>query len=289
MKRPLIIGLGEVLWDMLPTGKQLGGAPANVALHAQQLGAEAVVVSAVGNDVLGNEIIEKLNKRQVRHCLTKTAQATGIVAVKMHQGIPEYTIAENVAWDHIQYTQEIKLLIGRIAGVSFGSLAQRSQLSRQTIHMILSQISESTIKLFDINIRQYFYTKETISISLHASNVLKINVEELGLLSALFQLPTGELEKLRAISHIFNIKLIALTKGEKGSILYTDREISCLKACPVQVVDTIGAGDAFSAALLMGLVRKKSLNLIHEQATKVSAYVCSQYGATPQLPRKLIY
>ncbi|MDA3904627.1 MAG: carbohydrate kinase [Bacteroidales bacterium] len=289
MKRPLIIGLGEVLWDMLPEGKQLGGAPANVAFHARQLGADAVVVSAVGEDSLGNEIIKNVNKKQLRHHLTKTEQPTGTVEVKLHNGIPDYTIGENVAWDYIQYTPELKRLTDHAAAVCFGSLAQRSPVSQHTIQKILSQMPKNSIKLFDINIRKYYYTKETISLSLKASNVLKINYEELGLLSALFQLPSDETEKLRAISKTFGIKLIALTKGEKGSVLYTDSEISCLEATPVQLADTIGAGDSFSATLLMGLIHKKALSNIHRQAAQVSAFVCSQHGATPQLPRELIY
>ncbi|MBN1651026.1 MAG: carbohydrate kinase [Bacteroidales bacterium] len=289
MDRSLIIGLGEILWDLLPEGRQLGGAPANVAFHAQQLGADAIVVSAVGKDTLGNEIIENLDRNHLSYHLSKTAEPTGTVEVKLRNGVPEYMIRENVAWDYIQYTPELKRLTDRAAAVCFGSLAQRSPVSRKTIQKVLLHMPKNSIKLFDINIRKYYYTKETISLSLMASNVLKINQEELSLLSALFHLPSRELEKLRSIAQNFGIKLIALTKGEKGSVLYTDSEISYLEAAPVQLADTIGAGDSFSATLLMGLINKKALRQIHRQATQVSAFVCSHSGATPQLPKELIY
>jgi fructokinase len=289
MRKPVVIGLGEVLWDLLPGEKKLGGAPANVAFHAQQLGADAVVVSAIGNDALGEEMIDVLVKKQLRHHLAKTDWPTGTVEVKLHQGNPEYNIIENVAWDHIQYTTEIEFLADVASAICFGSLAQRCLLTQQTIYKVLSQMPDQAIKLFDINIRQQYFTREILLRSLNACNMLKINHEELDLLTGLLQLPSDETEKLHVILQKFGLKLIALTKGEKGSLLYTDKEVSRVEATHIQVVDTIGAGDSFSAALIMGLINKKPLRQIHQHAARVSSFVCTQKGATPQLPNELIF
>ncbi|PIQ28435.1 MAG: carbohydrate kinase [Bacteroidetes bacterium CG18_big_fil_WC_8_21_14_2_50_41_14] len=289
MRKPVVIGLGEVLWDLLPGEKKLGGAPANVAFHARQLGADAVVVSAIGNDALGEEMIDVLVKKQLSHHLAKTVWPTGTVEVKLHQGNPEYNIIENVAWDHIQYTTEIEYLADTASAICFGSLAQRSLLTQQTIYKVLSRMPDQAIKLFDINIRQQYFTREILLRSLNACNMLKINHEELDLLTDLLQLPSDETEKLHVILQKFGLQLIALTKGEKGSLLYTDKEVSNVEATHIQVVDTIGAGDSFSAALIMGLINKNPLCQIHQHAARVSSFVCTQKGATPQLPVELIF
>ncbi|MDP2721640.1 MAG: carbohydrate kinase [Bacteroidales bacterium] len=289
MRKPVVIGLGEVLWDLLPGEKKLGGAPANVAFHARQLGADAVVVSAIGNDALGEEMIDVLVKKRLRYHLAKTDWPTGSVEVKLHQGNPEYNIIENVAWDHIQYTTEIEFLADVASAICFGSLAQRCLLTQQTIYKVLSRMPDQAIKLFDINIRQQYFTREILLRSLNACNMLKINHEELDLLTDLLQLPSDETEKLHVILQKFGLKLIALTKGEKGSLLYTDKEVSRVEATHIQVVDTIGAGDSFSAALIMGLINKKPLRQIHQHAARVSSFVCTQKGATPQLPDELIF
>lgn len=289
MNKPIIIGLGEVLWDMLPGGKQLGGAPANVAFHASQLGGDAFVLSAVGNDVLGLEIIDTLERRGIHYLLSQTKQPTGTVDVILKQGIPEYTIVENVAWDNIQFTDEVKILSQQAAAVCFGSLAQRSQQSRETIQKVLEELPVNAVKLFDINIRQHFYTNEIISSSLHACNVLKINDEELDLLTDLLMLPSNEMAKLDVLLGKYKIQLIALTKGEKGSLLYNGNELSQLDIQQVHVADTIGAGDSFSATLIMGLIKGESIRMIHKQANSISAFVCTQHGATPTLPVELKY
>lgn len=289
MNKPIIIGLGEVLWDMLPEGKQLGGAPANVAFHASQLGGDAFVLSAVGNDVLGLEIIDTLERKDIHYLLSQTKQPTGTVDVILKQGIPEYTIVENVAWDNIQFTDEVKVLSQQAAAVCFGSLAQRSPQSRETIQRVLEELPVNAVKLFDINIRQHFYTKEIISNSLHACNILKINDEELDLLTDLLKLPSNEMAKLDFLLGKYKIQLIALTKGEKGSLLYNGNELSQLDIQQVHVADTIGAGDSFSATLIMGLIKGESIRMIHKQANSISAFVCMQHGATPTLPVELKY
>ncbi len=289
MKKPKVIGLGEVLWDMLPSGNQLGGAPANVAFHAMQLGADALVVSAIGDDELGVELANTLSSMGLQHLLQQSSSGTGTVGVHLEDGIPMYSIKEGVAWDEIRSSNELDELARTADAVCFGTLAQRNHVSRETIQLFLSRLSPEAICLCDLNLRQQYYTKETIIDSLKACNVLKINDYELDVLSSLLRLPAGEEAKLQQLAADFSLNIIALTKGSEGSLLYTADELSHFSAKTITVADTIGAGDSFSAALIMGLIQKKSLRHMHEHATRISAYVCQQHGAMPVLPKELIY
>jgi fructokinase len=282
-----IIGLGEILWDMLPSGKQLGGAPANFAHHANALGNQGVVVSAVGEDKLGHQILRQLknlclNRRYV--AINKT-KPTGTVSVTLDdKGHPSYTIHQQVAWDFIAKTPSLKKLAKRTHAVCFGSLAQRSYLSRNTIQTFLKDIPSEALRIFDINLRQSFYSKEIIDSSLRLANVFKINEEELAIVANLLLFAENQSERtiLKLLAIRYNLRLIALTKGDKGSLLYSEGQFSTHRGYPTQVVDTVGAGDSFTAALTVGMLKKHKLGRINDNANRLAAFVCSQTGATPK-------
>lgn len=282
-----VIGIGEILWDMLPTGKILGGAPANFAYHAQQLGAEGTVISAVCNDELGKEIEQVLKEKELNNCLSIAEQPTGTVSVELRNGSPSYTIHEGVAWDNMELTNCAKDKLHTANAVCFGSLAQRNTISRKAIVEALEIMPANALKVFDINLRQHFYTKEIIESSLERANVFKINDEELLIFRDMFHLEGSDEEVCQTIIKRYNLRLMALTKGENGSDLLTADEVSYMKTPQVEVADTIGAGDSFTATLVMGLLGKKPLKQLHQEAVEISAFVCTQNGATPVIPMEL--
>ena len=282
-----MVGVGEILWDVLPHGKQLGGAPANFAYHACQLGNEGVVVSCVGDDDDGNEIIETLNNKNITHSLVIRDQyPTGTVGVKMDEGgIPSYTIYENTAWDHLVLNAAHLELAERADVICYGTLALRNRESRESILKFISHTQPQCTRIYDINLRQNYYSKEIIEILLFTSTILKLNSEELEVVRGMFGLAGNEDSLLQQLCRKFDLALIVLTAGADGSRLFSlDRGESAMKAVPTEVVDTVGAGDSFTAAVATGLFRKMSLTEIHSFAAKVSAYVCSRKGATPELP-----
>ncbi|GJM62989.1 carbohydrate kinase [Persicobacter diffluens] len=286
MKQYKIIGIGEILWDLLPGGKQLGGAPGNFAFHCQQLGAQSYLLSAVGKDGLGDEIQQQLNAQHLgRYITVLPAQPTGTVEVELSSnGIPQYTIHEDVAWDYIPFSPEIQVLAEAAHAICFGSLAQRSAVSASTIRRLLKSAPEDCLKVFDINLRQHFYSKVIIEDSLRLCNVLKINKEELMVLQEFYHLPSEEIAALKSLIGQYQLKWIALTKGAEGSILMDARgEVSELSSPKVVVSDTVGAGDAFTAALVMGILKGQPLKDLHAQAVKIAAFVCTQKGAMPAL------
>lgn len=289
MKKFITIGIGEILWDMLPDGKMLGGAPANFAYHTHQLGSDGIVISAVGDDILGKEIEEIVEGKGLVNGLSKSTFPTGTVSVELTNGIPDYTIHENVAWDDIQLNEVAKEKLKQANAVCFGSLAQRCEMSQKAIWAALEMVPESCLKVFDINIRQSFFTKDLIDKSLLYADIFKINDEELELFQSMFQLEGSVDELCQQILVKYDLKLLTLTKGSDGSILYTPTEKSDLPTPAVQVIDTIGAGDSFNATMVMGLLYNKPLKVIHNNAIKVSAFVCTQKGATPVLPNNLMY
>ncbi len=288
--RPIVVGLGEVLWDLLPRGKQFGGAPANFAYHARALGARAYVVSCVGADPLGDEILGRLDSLGLNrdYVAVDAAHPTGTVSVELDAGgRPTYIIHENVAWDFLRPAPAMLSLAGAADVVCFGSLAQRSAVSRATIREFLAATGKDCLRIFDINLRQHYFDLDTITAGLSWATVLKLNDEELPVVARLLSIGGTEQEMLDTLCRRFDLRLIALTKGAQGSLLYKLGESSTQAAAAVEVADTVGAGDAFTAALSMGMLAGLGLDVINAHANRVARYVCSQHGATPPLPPEL--
>lgn len=280
-KRPIVVGIGELLWDMLPTGKKAGGAPINFVYHASRLGAEGYAISAVGDDELGDEILQELDRNEIRYLVEKVPYPTGTVQVELKDGNPTYTINERVAWDHLSPTSCAIDLAERADAICFGTLGQRSAQSRETIQSILSFASEEAYRCFDINLRQHYYTKELIEESLYLANVLKINDKELLMIRDEFHLKGTDKEIADWFIEHYSLRMVVLTAGDSYSTIYTAAEISTLPTPVVDVVDTVGAGDAFTGALITSLLKGASLKEAHGFAVKTAAYVCSQEGAWP--------
>lgn len=288
--RNMIVGLGEVLWDVFPDRKVMGGAPANFAYHVSQFGYNGYIVSAIGNDPLGKEILDCLAEKELNYMIEITDYPTGTVNVNLNnEGVPQYEICENVAWDNIPFTARTTELIANVSTVAFGSLAQRSSVSRETIKRFLKSMPESSLKIFDINIRQHFYTKELIRESLQLSNMLKINDEEVSLIARLFQYKESDEQDIcKRLLRKYKLNIVILTKGTDGSFVFTPEEVSFLPTPKVEVVDTVGAGDSFTAAFVASYMQRQNLKTAHQLAVDVSAYVCTQHGAMPKLPRHLL-
>lgn len=285
-----IIGLGEVLYDVLPEGAKLGGAPANFAYHASQFGFDAMAVSAVGNDALGDQALETFDKNGLKYVIPRVAYPTGTVNVSLDEaGVPTYTFTPNVAWDHIPFTPEMKAIAKEARAVCFGSLAQRSAESRETIHRFLESTPEDCVKIFDVNLRGNFYNKEVLSEGVKHADILKINDEELVTIGRMFDYPGLDMEeKCRLIMHRYNLKMVVLTCGTNGSYVFAPNDVTSFKPTPkVEVADTVGAGDSFTGAFTAGILSGKTIQEAHELAVKVSAYVCTQKGAMPKLPEEL--
>ena len=283
-----VVGLGEVLWDVLPEGKKLGGAPSNFAYHAGQfLGMDnTIAVSALGEDKLGEETIKALEEHQLNCLLPRVPYPTGTVQVQLdEQGIPTYDIKENVAWDNIPFTKEIEDVASTCRAVCFGSLAQRNVVSRETIHRFLDLTPKDCMKIFDINLRQNFYNKEIIKESLQRCNVLKINDEELVLIGRMFGYPGLDIEnKCWLILGKYNLDMLVLTCGTNGSYVFTPGQMSFQETPKVEVADTVGAGDSFTGSFCAAILNGKPVTEAHKLAVEVSAYVCTQNGAMPTLP-----
>ncbi len=286
----VIVGIGEILWDVFPNGKVLGGAPANFAYHVSQFGFDGRAISAIGNDELGNEIIDCLSKKNFKYIIEKTPFPTGTVQVTLDaNGIPQYEICQKVAWDNIPFTPEMEELARKTRTVCFGSLAQRSQASRLTINRFLDLVPEDALKIFDINLRQHFYSQELIDHSLTRCNVLKINDDEVTLVAKLFGWEVlNEMQVCEKLLADYSLKMLVLTKGTQGSYVMTISEKSFKPTPVVQVVDTVGAGDSFTAAFVASILKGKTIAQAHETAVAVSAYVCTQHGAMPVLPESIL-
>ncbi len=284
----LVVGMGEALWDLLPQGKKIGGAPANFAFHVSQFGLDSCAVSAIGNDELGDEIIQTFDEKRLHYSLPRVDFPTGTVQVSLDdEGVPCYDIKEDVAWDNIPFTDELKKMAYRTRAVCFGTLAQRSPLSRSTILKFVETMpdAEGQLKIFDINLRQNFYTKEIIDESLKHCNILKINDEELIVLGRLFGYSAIDLqEKCVAVLKQYHLKMVILTCGTNGSYVFTSHDTSYYPTPKVKVADTVGAGDSFTATFCTAILRGRSITEAHKLAVDVSAYVCTQTGAMPILP-----
>lgn len=278
-----IIGLGEILWDMLPTGKQLGGAPANFAYHVCRLGGNGWAVSAISDDELGREIKSTLSAKKLNTILEEVNEPTGTVQVTLNAaGVPTYDITEGVAWDHIPFTERIGDLAKETSAVCFGTLAQRSPESRATIHEFIENMPAGSLKVYDINLRQNYYDEKIISDSLRLADILKINDEELDIVSKMLSLSGTQEERCRAISRAFNLKFVILTKGGDGSEVVLEDKVHISRPGKIDIVDTVGAGDSFTAAFILAYLRGESLENAHTLATEVSSYVCTKAGAMPE-------
>ena len=290
MENTIVVGMGEALWDVLPEGKKIGGAPANFAYHVSQFGLESRVVSAVGDDKLGMEIWENFREKKLSAMVEVVPYPTGTVQVELDaEGVPCYDIKEGVAWDNIPYTPALEGLAQCTKAVCFGSLAQRSVVSRETINRFLDAMpSEDTWKIFDINLRQGFYTKEILCNSFEKCNVLKINDEELVTVSRMFGYPGIDLQdKCWILLAKYNLKMLILTCGVNGSYVFTPGHVSFVETPKVEVADTVGAGDSFTAAFVSSVLQGLSVTEAHKLAVETSAYVCTQNGAMPVLPQEL--
>ena len=284
----IVVGMGEALWDVLPEGKKIGGAPANFAYHVSQFGLPSCVESAIGDDALGKEIIENFTSKGLDQLIAEVPYPTGTVQVEIDQtGIPLYDIKENVAWDNIPYTEHLDALAKRTKAVCFGSLAQRNVVSRETINHFLDTMpkDDDSLIVFDVNLRQGFYNKEILCKSMQNCNILKINDEELITVSRMFGYPGIDLQdKCWILLGKYNLKMLILTCGINGSYVFTPGNVSFQPTPKVEVADTVGAGDSFTAAFIASILKGKSVTEAHTIAVKTSAFVCTQKGAMPILP-----
>ncbi|MCQ2245110.1 MAG: carbohydrate kinase [Bacteroidaceae bacterium] len=298
-----IVGLGEILFDCLPDGKKLGGAPANFAYHASQFGLNGIAVSAIGNDADGEKIKKILKEQGANSHLETVDFPTGTVQVTLSgNGIPQYDICLGVAYDNIPWTPAIEEIAKNARAVCFGSLAQRTAVTRSTVQKFLDTMPQlGTLKVFDINLRQNWYSKEVIEESLRRCNVLKINDEEIIMVCKLLDLgdiegvdPQNELlqpvsfeDQVRDLIRIYDLQMVVLTCGAFGSYVVTLDDLSFQATPKVKVADTVGAGDSFTGSFVACVLNGKPIAVAHETAVKVSAFVCSQNGAMPQIPEEL--
>ena len=289
MKR-YIVGLGEALWDVLPEGKKLGGAPANFAYHAGLFGLDTIAISALGEDALAAETIKALKEHGLNYLMPHVPYPTGTVQVTLTgDGIPTYDIKEGVAWDNIPYTDEMAEIAKNARAVCFGSLAQRNKVSRENIRKFLADTPADCLKICDINLRQQFYSKEVLEDSFRLCNILKINDEELVVVNRLFGYEGLDMRQTcEKMVQDYGLKMLVLTCGTNGSYVFTDDGLTSFQDTPkVEVADTVGAGDSFTGSFCACILNGKPVQEAHKTAVQVSAFVCTQNGAMPVIPDKL--
>lgn len=282
-----VLGLGELLWDLLPAGPQLGGAPANFALHARALGADAAVISRVGNDARGAAALARLAAAGLpANLVQRDATApTGTVGVTLGaDGQPAYTIHEDVAWDRLEAVPEAIAAVAGADAVCFGTLAQRDPRARAAVQRLVSAAPAGALRLLDINLRQHFHTPAVNEASLRLANVLKVNDAEWPVLAAQFGLAGPLTTQIESLARRFALHTVALTRGASGSLLLRHGAWADDPGAPVQVVDTIGAGDAFTAAMTLALLAGWPVAGVNSFAGEVARFVCGHAGATPPLP-----
>lgn len=289
MDRLLLIGLGELLWDVLPEGEQLGGAPANFSYHAAALGAEGLVVSTVGNDERGERALRELAGRGLSTAGIAVSDGwpTGYVEAELDdRGVASYHFPDDVAWDHLIVNEAAEAAARRAAAVCFGSLCQRCAESRRAMQRFLGLLPAPALKIFDVNLRQHFYSEEVLHASLDRADVVKLNGDELPVVAGLFRLAGDPREQLQQLVRLFGLRLAILTRGGGGSLLVAAAEISDHPGAAADLADTIGAGDSFTAAVAVGLLLGLPLAEISERANRLAAFVCSRSGAMPAIPEE---
>lgn len=285
-----VAGLGEALWDLLPGGRQMGGAPTNFACHACALGAETQLITRVGNDDLGRELVSRLKKLGVpTHCVeVDPVKPTGTVTVTVaSDGQPHFIIHEGVAWDNLSGEPAGRVAVTGADAVCFGTLGQRLEPARSTILSLVRATPPNALRIFDINLRQHFYSQAVIEESLALANVLKVNDTELPRLAEMFSLTGDERAQISELAVRHSLRVVAYTRGERGSLLFVDGRWSDHPGVRTKVADTVGAGDAFTAAMTLGLLAGWDADEINQRANEVAAHVASCPGATPDLPAPL--
>ena len=288
LDRHTIIGIGEVLWDMFPDSTRFGGAPANFCCSAAGLGREQAcvhLVSSIGTDDLGARALAELQNRSVDTlCVTSQDKPTGVVRVELDdKGSPTYEFAADTAWDNLTWSADLSELASRTDACCFGTLGQRSEMSRATIQKFVNATPTGSLRIFDVNLRPPFVSAAILLNSLKLANVLKLNNEELPVVSALCGVTGTDEALLHQLTERFRLRAIALTCGAKGAVLLRDGQISEHPGLETTVIDTVGAGDAFTASFALGLLAGHALDTINQHACEVAAFVCSQPGATPDL------
>jgi fructokinase len=287
-----VAGIGELLWDVLPAEEKLGGAPINFTYHATALGAEGFPISSIGDDARGKKALDFLAAKHLdTRCISiSKTLPTGYVTIHLdNAGVANYHFPNHVAWDRLTVNQAAQSIAEHLHIVCFGSLAQRNAASRATIRNYLHSLPAETKRIFDLNLRQDFYTRDIIETSLDLCTILKLNEEELTTLASMFVLPGNRLEQMGSMIQVHHLDLVILTRGADGSILLSAREKSEHPGTPASVVDTIGAGDSFTAAVAIGLLLGRPLTEINETASRLAAYVCGQSGAMPDIPAMYAY
>ena len=285
-----LIGIGEWLWDLLPGRPQMGGAPANFAFQASALGAIANIISRIGNDPLGRQLLERLDEAGISQEAVQIdpSAPTGTVTVVIDdRGQPQFTIHEGVAWDHLQPTDQGFQVVAKADAVCFGTLAQRMEPSRGTIRALVSATRPDCLRILDVNLRQHYYSRESLMTSLELADVLKVNDSELPILGEMWGLDPNPQSVIPYLAERFSLMVIAYTRGDRGSLLFRDGQWSDHPGIPTQVVDTVGAGDAFTAAMTMGLLMGWGLDTINERSNLVASAVAGRAGATPPLPEEI--
>jgi fructokinase len=285
-----VVGIGETLWDLFPDGAVWGGAPGNVACHAAGLGAAAAMVSSVGRDDLGDRGIATLESLGVdcRHVQRDGLHPTGTVNVLLDAGgDARYEFASDVAWDHLAWDPALEDVAAGAAAVCYGTLGQRAALSRETIRRFLHE-ARGALRVFDVNLRQHFHSPGVLRESLALADALKLNDEELPTVAAACGIDAADpVTAAHDLAARHGLRLVAITRGAAGSVLVAEGRTSELPARAAAVVDTVGAGDAFTAAMIVGLLRGRPLDAIHDHASRLAAFVCGQRGATPPIPASL--
>lgn len=282
MSNKLVIGIGEFLFDVLPGGKKAGGAPVNFAFHASKHGVRACAISALGDDELGKELAAIAKDNGIEVIAPVVPWPTSTVQVSVDSaGVPTFTICEDVAWDHIPLTPEMMSLASEADAVCFGSLSQRSEDSRRTIRRFLEATRPETLRIYDINLRQHYYSKKLVEESLQIADVLKLNDDEFVAICGLLGLhEADEALACRKLISDYSLKYLILTAGgERSSVYCSDGSVSTLKTPEVDVVDTVGAGDSFTGAFAASVLNGKSMGEAHRTAVQAAALVCTKAGA----------
>jgi Sugar kinases, ribokinase family len=287
MKKGFVVGMGEVLFDLLPAGKQIGGAPVNFIYHISRLGYDGLAVSAIGDDALGRDVIDRMLERNIRHQFAVVDKPTGTVKVTLDAaGSPTFDITRNVAWDFIPVTPELAAAARRCDAFCFGTLAQREAVSRDAIQFFLDTMDKDSIRVYDVNLRQHYYSKELIERSLRKSTIFKVNDDEYRILSGMLGFTADNYETgAEFLLSNYGLETVILTCGATGSYIFAKNDKSYLDTPNVQVVDAVGAGDSFTAAYCAAIFEGKDMRTAHREAVELAAYVCTKAGAMPEMNR----